>query len=425
MNTCDTLYVNISRLHMMQPGGPLLGAALGSVSARFIPDAAIAVHGGRVVAAGTRAAIEKSFRPARVRDLGGCLVTPGLVDCHTHPVFAASRIDEFEQKLKGASYESIAASGGGIASSVGKLRAASDEALAKALRLHLGWLRRHGVVAVECKSGYGLSLEHELRSLRLIRDAQGLEGLQLVPTCLAAHSVPPEFKPIGDAGRAAYLEIVLNEILPAVAREKLATAVDVFIERNVFTGDEGRRVLKRAAELGLGAHVHADQLSAGDGARVAADCGALSADHLEYVTDDVTGSMARTGVTGVLLPGSTFYLRQDVWAPARKLIDKGVAVALATDFNPGSSPIVNPAFIMNLACLKLGMTPHEALGAFTRNAAHCLRLDDYGWLGPGSRAAFTAWEVEDAREIAYYAGGNLVRETVIEGQQQVVRGSDR
>ena len=415
MQPCDTIYHDIARLHPVAGGGPLIGQSLNDTPAAFTTDAAIAVKNGRVLAAANRSSIEKSFKANRFHSLGGCLVTPGLVDCHAHPVFAASRIDEYELKLKGASYEQIAASGGGIVSSVKKLRDASDKALASSLRKHLAWLKRHGTVAVECKSGYGLSPEQELRSLRLIRDTQGFQGLHLSPTCLAAHSTPPEFRTAGSGGREAYVEQVVNKILPAVAREKLATAADVFIERGVFTGDEGRRILKRAKELGLNGHVHADQLCAGDGAKVAAECGALSADHLEHVTDEVIGLLAGAGVTGVLLPGSTFYLRQDDWAPARKLIAAGVAVALATDFNPGSSPIANPAFIMNLACLKLGMTPFEAIGAFTRNAAHCLRISsDYGSIEPGKRAAFTAWEVEDVREIAYYAGSCVVRETVIE-----------
>ena len=406
---CDITLTNIGSLLTLAGSGPLLGKALGDYSATKGP-VAIAVSDDRIIAVGEEAEIKANYQPAVTLDLHGALVTPGLIDCHTHPVFANSRVDEFEVKLAGESYESIMAKGGGIISSLKSLRTASDEELSASLKTHLSWMKKHGVVAAECKSGYGLSLEHERRSLEVIRDAQGFEGMHLEPTCLAAHSTPPEFKGRKDE----YLDLVCNEILPSVANDKLASAVDIFIEENVFSGDDGRRVLDKAKELGLGAHVHADQLSAGEGTRIANECGALSADHLEYIDDKTIEDMARLGTTAVLLPGSTFFLRQDKWAPARKLIDAGVPVALATDFNPGSSPTANPAFVMTLGCLKLGMTAHETLAAFTRNAAHALRIDkDYGSIEVGKRAAFTVWAVNDLREIPYWFGTNLVKETII------------
>ncbi|MCK6439276.1 MAG: imidazolonepropionase [Planctomycetes bacterium] len=409
MQPCDTLLVNIGSLATLAGDGPLLGSDLGSWQVLNGP-CAIAVKDGRVLDAGTQADIESRYRAATTRDMDGALVTPGLVDCHTHPVFVGNRAEEFEMRLKGATYESIMAAGGGIASSVKKLRAADDATLDRELRLHLDLLKAHGVVALEAKSGYGLSLEHERRSLQAIERAQGYAGLTLVPTCLAAHTVPAEFKGRTDD----YVALVCDEVLPAIAREKLALAADVFIERGTFSADQGRRVLKRAKELGLATHVHADQLSAGEGTRVAIECGALSADHLEYVDDATIALMAKSGTAAVLLPGSTFFLRQDHWAPARKLIDAGAPIALATDFNPGSSPTASPAFIMTLACLMLAMTPKEALACFTRNAAHVLRIGaDYGSIEPGKRAAFTIWHCADVHEIPYWFGANLVRETLI------------
>jgi len=395
-----------------QSSGYLLGKHLGE-SLGEIRDAAILCHDGMVIACGHRNDVEaragRDFH-GRVVDVDGALVTPGLVDCHTHPVFVGNRAHEFEMRLAGATYESIMAAGGGIRNSVKRLWEASDEVLASELRKHLGWLRRHGVVAAECKSGYGLSTEHELRSLRAIRDAQGWEGMRLVPTCLAAHSMPPDFP--GD--RDAFVKQVCEVTLPAVAAEGLAHATDVFVEHGAFTGDQARRIVAAARSLGLTAHIHADQLGPGDGARVAVEFGAASADHLEYVSDEVIAGMAEKSVCAVLLPGSTFCLKQSAWAPGRKLVDAGVPVALSTDFNPGSSPVSSPAFVMTLACLHLGLTPSEALAAFTRNAAQCLGIAaEYGSIAPGMRAAFTVWDVAEVREIPYWAGGNLVVDTLI------------
>lgn len=409
------LVSGISTLVTMKgvPGGDYLrGGELGA-SCGEVRDAAILCTGGMVVASGPREDVIRhagSGFAGRVIDLGGRMVTPGLVDCHTHPVFAGNRAGEFRMRLAGESYESIMAAGGGIKNSVRRLWAADDGLLAAELRRHLDWLRRHGVVAVECKSGYGLTTEQELRCLRLVRDAQGHAGMRLVPTCLAAHTLPPDYS----GSRDDFVTEVCDLTLPAVAAEGLAHAADVFVEQGAFTGDHARRIVAAAQRHGMTAHIHADQLGPGDGARVAVETGAASADHLEYVDDETIRGMAERSVCAVLLPGSTFCLKQSRWAPGRKLVDAGVPVALSTDFNPGSSPVVSPAFIMTLACLQLGLTPAESLAAFTRNAARCLGIEsEYGAIGPGMRAAFAVWDAESVDEIPYWTGGNMVSETVI------------
>ncbi len=410
--TCDTLLYNIGCLVTMtgdgSASGPLVGRALGG-SLGEIRNAAIAIRGGMVADIGPSDKICSHWQPAEsgtATDCDGRLVTPGLVDCHTHPVWVESRAHEFELKLAGASYQEIAAAGGGIRNSVRKLCAADDQTISTELRRHLGWLRRHGVMAAECKSGYGLTLEHELRSLRAIRDANGYQGMRLVGTCLAAHVVPPDWS--GDADN--FVDHVVEQILPAVVREGLATAADVFVEEGAFTESQARRVISAARQLGLSVHVHADQLGPGAGTRLAVELGAASADHLEYVTPELIQRMAETGVAGVLLPGSTFYLRQDVWAPGRALVDAGVVVALSTDFNPGSSPCPNPAFIMSLACLKLGLKPAEALAAFTRNAAVVAGVaDSHGSLSVGRPAAAVLWEAAEVREIPYFVGAGMAQ----------------
>jgi imidazolonepropionase len=398
---------NLSRLVTCDGGGPLFGAKMRQLNVQA-DDPAVGVENGRVTYIGAREGLPDVFDTAEYVDGFGAVMTPGLVDCHTHPAFVRSRADEFAKRLAGATYEEIAAAGGGIVSSTKAVREASDDTLVAETLRNLRRLKRHGVVAVEGKSGYGLSLSDELRQLLAIRDAGEVADMHTVRTCLAAHSIPPEYRG-SDAKRAEYLDLVLNEVLPAAAKDGLAQRADIFCERGAFTPDDTRRLAARAKELGLRLTVHADQLSNTGAAGIAAEALADSADHLEYTDANGLAGMVANRTSAVLLPGSTYMLKMDKWADGRAMINMGVCVALATDFNPGSSPVANPAFVMNLAVMRCGLTPEEALAAFTVNAAQALRLNtaEWGVIRPGSRAAFTLWDVDHEREIAYYAGSNL------------------
>lgn len=376
-------------------------------------DLCVAVRDGRVAFVGARADLPEEFVAADHVDGRGMLLTPGLIDCHTHPAFVRGRADEFAQRLAGASYEEIAARGGGIVSSTIAVREAGDDVLLAQTARNLQRLRRHGVVIAEGKSGYGLSLRDEIRQLQAIRDAGEACDMHTVRTCLAAHSLPLEYRG-SDEKRAEYLRLVIDEILPAAAREGLAQRADIFCEQGVFTPDETRRVGQAARDLGLRLTIHAEQLHTTGGAGVAAELEADSADHLEYLDPSAIPAMRDAGAAAVLLPGSTYVLKMEKWADGRALIDAGLRVALATDFNPGSSPIANPAFVMNLAVMHCGLTPEEALLGFTREAAYALRLPpgEYGVVQPGARAAFALWDVDHEREIPYYAGSNLCAEVI-------------
>lgn len=406
---------NLRRVVTCAPGGtpgPLLGTRMGDLAA-LEGDLCVAATEGRVAYVGPRAGLPAAFAGAPRKDCGGLLLTPALVDCHTHPAFVRARAEEFELRLRGASYEEIAARGGGILSSTRAVRESSDAALGHATRRNLARLRAHGVAVVEGKSGYGLGLEHELRQLRAIRDAGEALDLFTVRTCLAAHSLPAEYRGSA-AARDDYLKLVCEHILPAAARDGLATRADVFCEQGAFTPDETARVGRRAGQLGLRVTIHAEQLHPSGGAAAAAALGADSADHLEFAGNAEFAAMLAAGTAAVLLPGSTHCLRMSRWADGRAMVEAGLCVALATDFNPGSSPVANPAFVMNLAVLHCGLTPAEALAAFTVNAAHALRLPpgEFGVVAPGARAAFSLWDVDHEREIAYYAGSNLCAEVI-------------
>lgn len=401
---------NLHRIVTCAPpgvSGPLLGERMGDL-APVDGDLCVAVRDGRVAFVGARANLPAEFKSAPRHDCRGLLLTPALIDCHTHPAFVRSRADEFEQRLAGASYEQIAAQGGGILSSMKAVRESSDAELLNATRRNLQRLRDHGVAVAEGKSGYGLNLEHELRQLRAIRDAGQSLDMHTIRTCLAAHSFPPEFRG-DDARREAYVAEVCSNILPAAAQGGLAQRADVFCEQGVFTVPQATAVAHAARRHGLRVTVHAEQLCAFGGAAMAASVGADSADHLEFADAATMAAMQAAGTSAVLLPGSTYHLRMNQWADGRAMINAGLCVALSTDFNPGSSPIPNPCFIMNLAVMRCGLTPAQALCAFTRNAAHTLRLDTAQWglIVVGARAAFALWDVAHERELAYYAGANL------------------
>ena len=344
--------------------------------------------------------------PARATfDAQDAIVLPGFVDCHTHTVYAGDRAREHRQKLAGVTYAEIARAGGGIVSTVRAVRAASERDLVAAARPRVAALAAEGVTTLEVKSGYGLDVENELKMLRAIRALAGESAVRLVPTLLAAHAVPPE------SSRADYIDLVISELLPRVREEQLAACVDAFIESIAFDLEDARRLFTRARELGFTVRVHAEQLSASGAAALAAEFGALSCDHLEYLDDAGARAMARAGTIAVLLPGAFYFLRETRRPPVSLLREHGVAMAVASDLNPGSSPIASLLTCLHMSVLLLGLTPEEALLAVTYNAARALGRTDLGTLTAGKRADFTVWSIPEPEFLAYQLGG--VRPTAI------------
>ena len=379
------------------PARPRTGAEMRALG--IIQDGAMLVEDGRIVKTGVRAEIEPRIDAAyTVIDAGGRVVMPGFVDAHTHPVFAGNRADEFEQRCAGATYAAIAAAGGGIRSTVRKTRAASEEDLLEAAQRYVEWFLRNGTTTIEAKSGYGLSLDAELKLLRVI---QRMSPIRCVPTFLGAHEIPDEYR--GDPEK--YVDLVVEEMLPQVAASALAQYCDVFCEPGIFGIDKSRRILKAARSLGLGLRIHADQLSASGGAELAAELGAATADHLEHTGPSGIAAMKAAGVQPVLLPGSVYTLGSTRYPQARTMIDAGLAVVLATDFNPGSSPTPSLPIVLSLACTQMKMTPAEAITAATINAAYSVGCGgQIGSLEPGKRADFVSHNCQDYREIPYFYG---------------------
>jgi imidazolonepropionase len=376
-----------------------------------IADAALVWEGDTIRWVGPRRDLPSEFAAAERLDAGGGLVIPGLVDCHTHLAFGGWRAEEFEQRILGRSYLEIAAAGGGIARTVRLTRAASDAELAERSAGFLREMLALGVTTVECKSGYGLDREHELRLLRVYRTLAGMQPVRLVPTFLGAHVVPLEFRD----DRAGYLSLLTEDLLPQIAREHLAAFCDVFVERSAFTVDEARHLLRAAQAAGLGVKLHADQLSQGGGAELAAEVGAVSADHLESASEEGIAAMARAGVVAVSLPLASLYLGQPP-APVRRWIEAGVAVAVATDFNPGSAPSYHLPFALTLACTLQRMTPTEALKGATILAARAVGLERrIGSLEPGKAAAFAVIDAVDVRQWLYHLRPNACRGVVVGG----------
>ena len=391
------------------PARPRANAELRELG--IIEDGALLARNGRIVATGRYDEIKGRIEPGTdVVDARGGIVMPGFVDAHTHLVFAGNRADEFERRIEGATYQQIAAAGGGIRATVRRTREASEEELLEAARIRMRWFVANGTTAIEAKSGYGLQTEAECKILRVLRKLRAEGPLEIVPTFLGAHEVPDE------CAAEQYVEAVVQEMLPRVAAEGLAEYCDVFCEPHIFPVPAARRVLQTAQALGMGLRVHADQFTLSGGARLAAELRAASADHLEHTDASSMEALAAAGVQPVLLPGSVYSLGLHNYPEARAMIARGLAVVLATDFNPGSSPTASMPMILSLACTQMRMTPAEAITAATINAAYSLgRGAETGSLEAGKRADFVLYGSGDYRDIPYHFGVNLAAEVWIGG----------
>lgn len=377
----------------------------------IIEDAALVTRDGYIEWLGPRQQLPTG-EYGQTHGLEGAWVTPGLIDCHTHTVFGGNRSGEFEQRLQGVSYAEIAAAGGGIASTVRATRAASEEELFDSARQRLLCLLRDGVTSVEIKSGYGLSLESERKILRVIRRLGEALPVTVRSTCLAAHALPPEFKDRADD----YIEHICNEMLPALAAEGLVDAVDAFCEYLAFSPAQVERVFKVAQQLGLPVKLHAEQLSSLHGSSLAARYQALSADHLEFMTEEDAIAMAASGTVAVLLPGAFYFLRETQLPPMEALRKHGVKIAIASDLNPGTSPGLSLRLMLNMACTLFRMTPEEALAGVTLHAATALGMGEtHGSLEPGKVADFVAWNIDRPADLAYWLGGDLDKRVVRSG----------
>jgi imidazolonepropionase len=396
------------------PARPRAGAEMRDLA--IINDGAMLIRNGRIVQTGARSEIEPLIdAECEVVDAGERVVMPGFVDAHTHPVFAGNRADEFEMRAAGKSYQEIASSGGGIRSTVLKTRAASEDELFAASGRYSEWFLRGGTTTVEAKSGYGLTLEDEVKMLRVIRRLDEETPLRYIPTFLGAHTVPEEFKD----NSQAYIDLVVNEMIPQVAGEGLARFCDVFCEGGAFDVDESRRILLAAQAYGMGLRVHADQLSLSGGSRLAAELGATTADHLEYASPSEISMLKSANVQPVLLPASVLMIGSHRYPDARAMIDAGLAVVLATDFNPGSSPTPSMALVLTLASTQMKMSPAEAITSATINAAYSLGLGaEIGSLEGGKQADFVIHDCDDYRELGYFAGIEHPVAVYVEGRLQ-------
>jgi imidazolonepropionase len=412
----DLLITGASQLVTLLGSGPRRGNSISKIG--VIRDGAVLVREGKIVAAGPRAQVEHSTGASRAEklDVDGRVVLPGFVDSHTHLIHAASRAEEYELKIQGASYEEIARKGGGILNSVKKLRAATSEALKSRALAALVEFASYGTTTVEAKSGYGLDVASELKILKLHQELNREQPLEIVSTFLGAHVVPQEYRGKPD-GAEKYLALLIEKLLPEVVLGDLAEYCDVFCERGAFMVGQSKRLLTKAKEHGLRPRLHAEQLSRTGATQLAVELQAASCDHLEKVNEADVRALAKSKTVATLLPGCDFHLGLREYAPARKLIEAGAIVALATDYNPGTSPTVSMPMILSLACSQLRMTPAEAIAAATINAAYGLgREKTIGSLEAGKQADLAVWEVEDYREIPYYFGMDVCWMTMKRGE---------
>ncbi len=403
------------------PARPRVGKELSELA--IIRDAGILIRDGKIERVGPSDEIERilnanciqdleAARNVKTVDLGGRVALPGFVDAHTHLVFAGNRLDDFERRARGETYQQIAEAGGGIWSTVEKTRAATEDELFNQAKKRVDWFLKCGTTTIEAKSGYGLTLEDELKILRVIRRLNDETKLEIVPTFLGAHAVPRE------TSAAKHVDLVINEMLPLVAKQKLAEFCDVFCERGYFDLEQSRKVLTAAKMLRLKLRGHVDQLSNSGGAKLMAELKAATADHLEKTDEQGIAALKSANVQPVLLPGSVYALGSTSYPHARAMIDAGLAVVLATDFNPGSSPTASMPMALSLACTQLKMSPAEAITAATINAAHSLnRGDKIGSLEPGKTANVAVFDCEDYRELAYWFGISQVQGVYVHGQQ--------
>ncbi|RAP13144.1 imidazolonepropionase [Bacillus velezensis] len=410
----DTLLTNIGQLLTMESGGPRSGESMQDL--RVTEDAVIGIHDGRIVFAGHQGA-EEGYEARDIIDCGGRLVTPGLVDPHTHLVFGGSREKELNLKIQGMSYLDILAQGGGILSTVKDTKAASEEELIKKGLFHLGRMLSYGITTAEVKSGYGLDKDTELKQLTAAKKLGERQPVDLVTTFMGAHAIPPEYRNSPDE----FLDRML-QLLPEIQEKGLAQFADIFTETGVFTVRQSRDYLKKASEAGFGLKIHADEIDPLGGAELAAELHAVSADHLVGASDEGIEKLAASGTIAVLLPGTTFYLGKHTYARAREMIDAGVRVSLATDFNPGSSPTENLQLIMSIAALHLKMTAEEIWHAVTVNAAYAIgKGEEAGQIKAGRAADIVIWEAPNYMYIPYHYGVNHVHRVIKNGKTVVSR----
>jgi len=417
--SADLIATGIGQLYTACPADSPAGGDPGLERSTFIPelipDAALASAEGKLLYVGPEDGLEEAveYSAAIVVEASGGLVTPGLIDCHTHLVFAGSRQDEYALRSVGVGYQEIAAAGGGIRASVRRFRESDSVEVLDQAAVRLQAMALTGTTTVEIKSGYGLSLASELKALTIIDELDGEVPLRVVPTFMGAHEVPDEYQD----NRDAYIDLIINEMLPIVEEQAIARYCDVFCETGVFSADAAERILKAGQQHGLQAKIHSDEFDAVGGTEMAVRIGALSADHLAAVTPSGIAALAASQTVGVLLPGTTVFLGKEKHAPARDLLDAGVTVAIATDFNPGSSTFMSLPLMTTFACSLLGMHPAEALQAVTVNAAQALGFSDQiGRLKPGMATDFVLWDADDYRMIPYAAGHPLAISGVVAGE---------